>query len=169
MMRVNTIIALIGALAVTAAPGVAQRDFSGEWRLASATTNKSRNGGPGEQPVKTYVLDGSAFNCGRECRIVQKGVMLTIENAQLTDGTEAPSPTVTIPIDGHSHAVVDSLNPGNTIEAAGRWDGEKLQITSMLLGTPIGQTIFLEQNQLVVVKSFVTDPGAKLTLRYSKK
>jgi hypothetical protein len=37
------------------------------------------------------------------------------------------------------------------------------------VGIPITQTVSLEQNQLVVVKSYATDPDAKFTLRYTKK
>ena len=169
MMRVNAIVALVGVLAAPAAPGVAQTDLSGEWRLASATTNRSRNGGLGEQPTRSYVMDSSAFNCGRECRIVHNGSTLTVENAQLAAGATAPSPTVTFLVDGRSHAVVDSVTLGHTIEAVSRWEDGRLVITSMLLGMPITQTISLEQHQLVVVKLYVTDPGAKLTLRYAKE
>ena len=57
MMRVNAIVALVGVLAAPAAPGVAQPDLSGEWTLTSATTNRVRGGGSGEQPVRTYVMD----------------------------------------------------------------------------------------------------------------
>ena len=169
MMRVNAIVALVGVLAAPAAPGVAQTDLSGEWRLASATANRTRNGGPGEQPVRRYVMDAHAFNCGREYRIVHKGSTLTIENAQLKADATALSPTVTIVVDGRSHAVVDSVTPGNTIETVSRWEDGKLVITSMLLGIPITQTVSLEQNQLVVVKSYVGDSDAKVTFRYTKK
>jgi len=169
MMRVSAIVALVGVLAAPAPPGVAQANLSGEWRLASATANRTRNGEPGERPVRQYVSTGSAFNCGRECRIVHKGSTLTVENAQLKADATAPSPTVTIVVDGRSHAVVDSLTPGRTIETVSRWEDGKLVITSMLLGIPMTQTVSLEQNQLVVVKSYVTDPGAKFTLRYTKK
>ena len=169
MVRVNAIVALVGVLAAPAAPGVAQTDLSGEWRLVSATTNRSRNGGPGEQPTRSYVMDSSAFNCGRACRIVHKGSTLTVENARLSDGATAPSPTVTFVVDGRSHAVVDSVTLGHTIEAVSRWEDGRLVITSMLLGMPITQTISLEQHQLVVVKSDAIDPGLKRTLRYTKK
>ncbi len=170
MIRVDAILALVALLTASAAPQVAQINLSGEWKLASATANRTRNGGSGEQPVKQYVMDAHAFNCGRECRIVHKGSTLTVENARLKDGATAPSPTVTIVIDGRSHTVVDSVTPGHTIETSARWEDGKLRITSMLpVGIPITQTVSLEQNQLVVVKSYATDPDAKFTLRYTKK
>lgn len=168
MTHACAIVAFVGVLAAPAAQGASRPNLSGEWRLTSATTNMTRDGSTGEQPIRTYVFDYSAFNCGRECRIVHKGSTLTIENALLEAGATAPSPTVTIEVDGRPHTVVDSVNLGNTIETVSRWEDGKLLITSMLLGIGISQTVSLEQNQLVVVKSFVTS-DAKLTLRYTKK
>lgn len=168
-MRVNTMVAVLAMLLAAAAPALAQNNLSGEWRLATATTNRSRGGGPGEQPVRQYVMVGSAFNCGRECRIVHNGSTLTVENAQLEAGYTASSPTVTMVVDGRTHSVADSVTLGNTIEAVCRWEGGRLSITSTLLGKPITQVISLEQDHLVVVKSYITDPSAKLTLRYTKK
>jgi hypothetical protein len=144
------------------------RDLSGDWRLASATTNRTRGGAVGEQSTDTYRLDFSAFNCGRGCRILHNGTTLTIENAQLEDGATAPSLTVSIEIDGRPHRVVDSITLGNTIETVARWENGKLLITSMLSAVPLRQTISLEQDQLVVVKSFATS-DTKITLRYTKK
>jgi len=169
MKRVNVIVALVAVLTAFAAPGVAQPDFSGEWTLTTATSNRVRGGGSGEQPVRQYVMDFHAFNCGRECRIVHKGSTLTVENAQLKDGATAPSPTVTIVIDGKSHTVVDSFTQGNTIEAVARWQDGKLVITSMAGRLAMTQTVSLEQNQLVVVRSGLTDPDSKWTLRYTKR
>lgn len=96
MMRANVIVALVGMMAAQAAPKTAQPNLSGEWSLASATLNV----GSGEQPTTQFVSDYSAFNCGRECRIVYKGSTLTIENAKLDDGATAARPTVTIVVDG---------------------------------------------------------------------
>ena len=148
--------------------GFAPPDLSGEWKLASATTNRSRNGGPGEQPTRTYLSEGSAFNCGRECRIVHKASALTVEGALLKDGATTPGPSVTIVVDDQPHKVVDSVNPTNTIETVGRWEKDRLLVISMVAGVPTTQTVSLEQNQLVVVRSFVTS-DTKLTLRYVKK
>jgi hypothetical protein len=169
MMRVNATVLLVAALAAIGAPP-AQTDLSGEWTLASATTSSSRDGATGELPTKTYLSEFSAFNCGRACRIVYKGSTLTVENAQLKAGATSPSPTVTIVVDGRPHTVVDSITLGNTIETVGRWEGGTLLLTSMLSGSRIAlsQTISLDQNQLVVVKSFVTS-DAKFTLRYTRK
>ena len=166
-MRVHLIVTL---LAVLTGPQqrAAQPDLSGDWTLAAATTNRSRNGGPGEQPTTSYLSEGSAFNCARECRIVHRDSTITVENALLKAGATARSPTVTIVVDGQPHKVVDSVNIGNTIETIGRWEDGKLLITSTLFGKPNIQTISLENNQLVVVRSFVTS-DTKLTLRYTKK
>jgi len=165
MIRVNTIVALV---ALWATPGAKpQPDLGGQWILASATTTLGRDGSRGEQPTKTYVSDGWAFNCGRQCRIVQQGSTLTIEDARF-DGATAPSPTVTIVVDGQPHMVVDTITLGDTIQTVGRWEGDRLSITSMLLGKPMSQTISLEQGQLVVETLFTTSDG-KLTFRYTKK
>jgi len=169
MKRVHAIVALVAVLTAPAAPGVAQPDFSGEWTLTTATSNRVRGGGSGEQPVRQYVMDYLAFNCGRECRIVHKGSTLTVENAQLKDGATAPSPTVTIVTDGRSHTVVDSFTQGNTIEAVARWQDGKLVITNVVGRMLMTQTVSLEQNQLVVVRLGVNDPDSKWTLRYTKK
>jgi hypothetical protein len=167
MMRVSAISVLVGALAVPAASGLVQPDLSGEWTLVSATTTRTRDGATGEQHTRTYLSDFSAFNCGRGCRILHTGSTLTVENAQLKADATAPSETVTIVIDGRPHSVVDSITPGNTIETVARWEGNRLLITSMLSGIPLSQMISLEQNQLVVVKSFVTS-NTKFTLRYTR-
>lgn len=169
MRRVHAIVALVAVLTAFAAPGVAQPDFSGEWTLTTATSNRVRGGGSGEQPVRQYVMDFQAFNCGRECRIVHKGSTLTVERAQLKDGATAPSPTVVIVIDGQSHTVVDSVTQGNTIETVARWQDGKLVITSVVGRMLMTQTVSLEQNQLVVVRLGVNDPDSKWTLRYTKK
>jgi hypothetical protein len=157
MTRVNALVALVMLLA----QGTPAPNLSGEWKLASST----RNAGRGEEPQKRYVADGWAFNCGRECRIVQKGTTLTIENAQLADA-DASSPTVTIELDGKPHTVVDSGNRGSNLEVSGRWENGTLTITTMLAGRPTSQTISLDHSQLVVVTSLMT---SKLTYRYSKK
>lgn len=169
MRRVNVIVALVAVLTAFAALGVAQPDLTGEWTLTTATSNRVRGGGSGEQPVRQYVMDYLAFNCGRECRIVHKGSTLTVENAQLKDGATAPSPTVTIVTDGRSHTVVDSFTQGNTIEAVARWQDGKLVITNVVGRMLMTQTVSLEQNQLVVVRLGVNDPDSKWTLRYTKK
>ena len=169
MRRVNVIVALVAVLTAFAAPGVAQPDFSGEWTLTTATSNRVRGGGSGEQPVRDYVMEFHAFNCGRECRIVHKGSTLTVENARLSDGATAPSPSVAFVIDGQSHTVVDSVTPNRTIESVARWQDGKLVITSMAGPMRMTQTVSLEQNQLVVVRSGLTDPDSKWTLRYTRK
>jgi hypothetical protein len=169
MRRVNVIVALVAVLTAFAAPGVAQPDFSGEWTLTTATSNRVRGGGSGEQPVRDYVMEFHAFNCGRECRIVHKGSTLTVEQAQLKDGATAPSPSVAFVIDGQSHTVVDSVTPNRTIESVARWQDGKLVITSMAGPMRMTQTVSLEQNQLVVVRSGLTDPDSKWTLRYTRK
>ena len=170
MSRANVIVALVAVLTAFAAPGVAQPDFSGEWTLTTATSNRVRGGGSGEQPVRQYVMDYSPFNCGRECRIVHKGSTLTVERAQFKDGATAPSPTVAIVFDGKSHTVVDSVTPNRTIESVARWQDGKLVITSVVGRMLMTQTVSLEQNQLVVVRlGLITDPDSKWTLRYTRK
>jgi hypothetical protein len=93
---------------------------------------------------------------------------LTVENALLKTRATAPSPTVNIVIDGRAHLVVDSINLGNTIETVCHWKDGTLVITSTLFGRPVNQTISIEGNQLVVVKSFATS-DTKVTLRYTRE
>lgn len=167
-MLVNSVLVIVGLLAPTVSPKGAQPNLSGEWTLSSATTTGTRDGSTGEQATKTYLMDFSAFNCGRACRLVHKDSTLTVENAQLKDNETAKGQTVSIVTDGQKHTVIDSINIGNKIETVARWEDGKLSVTSMLAQIPLTQTISLEKNQLVVVKSFVTT-GTKLTLRYTKK
>ena len=159
---------MLAAMLAPSGPPRLEPDLSGEWTLASAMTNLARDGGSGEQPSKTFVADGWAFNCGRECRIVQKDSTLSVQHAQLAIGGGPPAPAVTIVVDSKPHAVIDSVNAGNTIETTGQWDGGKLSLVSMLLGRGLSQTVSLEQSQLVVVQVYPTS-SAKLTLRYVKK
>lgn len=168
MMFCEFVLVIVSVLATPTAPKAAQSNLSGEWTLSSAMTNGTRDGTTGEQATKTYLMDFSAFNCGRGCRLIHKDSTLTIENAKLKDDATAKSRTVSIVTDGQKHTVVDSINLGNKIETVARWEDGKLLITSMLSQIPLSQTISLEQNQLVVVKSFVTT-GTRLTLRYTKK
>jgi hypothetical protein len=72
-------------------------------------------------------------------------------------------------VDGRPHTVVDSVNLGNTIETVSRWENGNLLITSTLLGRPNTQTISLNQDQLVIVNTYLSYPDARLTLRYTKE
>jgi hypothetical protein len=125
-----------------------------------------RDGATSEEPIRQFVSDYSAFNCGRECRITYKGSTLTVENAKLDDQATAASPTVTIVVDGRSHAVVDSVTIGNAIDTVARWEDGKLLITSMTVGRPVLQTLSIEKDQLVVAKKFTSNTR---TFRYTKK
>jgi hypothetical protein len=162
------IAAVVGILSALAVQRGTPPDLSGEWKLTSATTNRTRDGRTGEQPTRTILAEGQAFNCGRQCRILNKNSTLTVENALLKTGATGPSPTVNIVIDGRPHMVVDSINLGNTIETVCHWKDGTLVITSTLFGRPVNQTISIEGNQLVVVKSFATS-DTKVTLRYTRE
>ena len=143
--------------------GTEPPNLSGEWKLVSSTTQGSR----GEQPSNRFVADERAFNCGRECRIVQTGATLTVENAQLNEGTSATSHSMTIELDGRPRKLVESTDPTRTAETTGRWEAGKVMISTMLYGRPATQTITLEKGQLVVVNDGAS--STKLVFRYTRK
>ena len=100
-------------------PSTQQRgsDLSGHWLLAAATTTLGRSaeqGGvpqpPSEVPTKATTVSGAAFNCGRDCTIVQTNQTLTVEAALLGSDVSRASP-VTFRLDEQVHLVTDSFNP----------------------------------------------------------
>jgi hypothetical protein len=98
--------------------------------------------------------------------MVLKDSTLTVENAQLEDKPSAPSPTVTIKLDGRPHTVVNSVDRGESLEVTGRLEGGVVSVTTMVAGRPVSQTISLDKTQLMIVSS-----GAATTFvfRYARK
>jgi len=154
--------ALVAMVALLTQGTVAPR-LSGQWTLASSVR---RSAARGEEPSTRYVAQGWAVNCGRSCQMVLKGSTLTVENAQLEEKPSAPSPTVTIELDGRPHKVVDSVNRGESLEVTGRLEGGSVSVTTMVAGRPVSQTISLDKTQLVVASS---GAAATFVFRYDRK
>jgi hypothetical protein len=173
---VNT---LTGALIVLAQFSVtaAQRQpvLSGHWVMISATTGDVRGQAPAraggasaEHHTRSNTVSGAAFNCGRECTIVQRAGTLTVGGALLSSAT-TPASTVVLQIDGKAHAVDDSFNPGRHVVATAAWHGNRLEITSPTGSHAFTQTLSVESRQLVVVTSIDIAPEDTTTFRYVKK
>lgn len=145
-----------------------QPNLSGEWVFMSGTTDSARGGTPGERPTKAHTTSGAAFNCGRECRIVQAGSSLTIEDARFDGHDGSTIPAVKLQLDGKPHMVVDSFNPGNTIEAISRWNDGKLLVDGTAWGALFKQSVWLERDELVVATSSVV-AGWTTKIRYERK
>lgn len=154
-------------------------DFSGNWVWVESRVSGA--GRSGETPAdgtrsSVHTSSGAAFNCGRECTIMQKGTTLTIDNAQLADykGKDPAerTPPVTFQIDGREAEVVDSFNPPRKLTAATKWDGNKLQITSGSRSSSFlwTQILSLEEGHLMVVHT-ATPNGepVRITMKYRKK
>jgi hypothetical protein len=157
--------------------GAAQRrpDLSGHWVLVTATIAAARTRGrpgtpqaSGEVPTTSNTVSGAAFNCGSECTIVQKGQMLTIDNAQLAL-SPTPAPAVTLHLDGHQTSAVDSFSPRREIPVTAKWNGDKLEITSSTGSHTITQLVSIEAGQLVVVTSVNIEADQPVTFKYKKK
>jgi hypothetical protein len=168
---------LAGVLILIPLTGVAQnrQNFSGEWVLVSATTTAPTRGGETqaagdrtERPTRSNTASGAAFNCGRECSIVHKGSILTIDKAFLAANTTTAAP-VTLRVDGNQTTVNDSFAPGREIPTRAAWNGDKLEITSSTGTRTITQRLSIEAAQLVVVTSLDTDAIPPVTFRYKKK
>ena len=168
---------LVGVLAMVPLSSAAQRppNFTGDWVLVSATTSGTGGRGEagtskpsGERRTTSNTASGAAFNCGRECTIAHKGQTLTIDNALLAENPAA-APAVTLPLDGRQTAVVDSFNPGRQIPATGKWNGDKLAITTSTGSIAFTQLLSIEAAQLVVVTSVNREGSSPLTLRYKRK
>ena len=145
-------------------------NFSGQWVLVTATSSGGRSVNSGavayttvERPTTSHTAFGAAFNCGRECTIVQDAQTLKIENAFLAARTE-PASVVTLQLTGRQLAPV--LGKPVTVTAA--WSAERLEIATE--STPVGysQTLWLDGIQLVVVTSDVQGMS-RVTLKYNKK
>jgi hypothetical protein len=168
--------AFVAALILVPPSVTAQRppDFSGEWVLVSATASGGGRGGTDrpdahrENQISSNTVSGAAFNCGRQCTIVQKGQTLTIDGASLAS-RDKRAPAVTLQMDGHQASVVDSFSPGRQILAAAQWVGDKLKITSPTSYLTTTQFVSLEATQLVVVTSADIEGDQPVTFRYNKK
>jgi hypothetical protein len=168
-MGAHAIATLLSVLATQGSVAPPQPNLSGDWVIVTAT-NSTRGGNSDDQsPTKSHTISGAAFNCGRECRLVQKGSALTIERAQIDGGDGSSTPAVTLQLDAQLQTVSDSVNPGNTIQTVSQWEDGKVVITSTTYGRLFAkQTISYDQTGLTVTtSSFVA--GWTLTLRYTKK
>jgi hypothetical protein len=155
-------------------PSTQQRasELSGHWLLAAATTTLGRSaeqGGvpqpPSEVPTKATTVSGAAFNCGRDCTIVQTNQTLTVEAALLGSDVSRASP-VTFRLDEQEHLVTDSFNPGRELRVTAKWNAGRLEIVT---GPRFRQAVSVESGQLVVVTSVMIEPAHRVTVRYAKK
>lgn len=175
MFRV--MLATLGSLLVlTPLQGAAQRppDFSGDWVLASATTTGGRataqsgKSEAGPTPIRSNAVSGAPLNCGRECRIVHKGQMLTIEKAFLAS-RQTSAPAVVLQIDGRQRSVVDAFSPSREIPVTAKWNGAKLEVSGSTGAHTITQSVSVEGTELVVITSVNIDSASPVTFRYKKK
>jgi hypothetical protein len=175
------ILGIVSALLVPAS-GAAQRqpNFSGHWMLVEAlstgaTRASSGTPAPGGVPTRSNTIGGAAVNCGRECTIVHKGQMLTIDNAQLADfagkDKSRRTPAVTFQLDGRRASVVDSFSPSRELSVTAKWNGDKLEVTTGEERLVHKQLLSLEEAQLVVVSvtSLNGERRSELTFKYKKK
>lgn len=165
---------VLGALVLMPSSTAAQKpNFSGDWHLESATTAGGARGAgasklSGERTITTNTAGGAAFNCGRECTIIQKGQTLTIEKALLASSS-TPAPVVTLQLDGQQAPVIDSFSPNRTILAAAKWKGSEIEIVSSTGSLTFTQLLSAEGAQLVVVTSLDRAGSSPVTFRYRQK
>ena len=168
---------LAGVLVLLPVSATAQSrpNLSGDWVLVSATTSGARGTGEagtadasGERPIRSNTAGGAVFNCGRECTIVHKGQMLTIDKALLGSNT-TPAPAVTLQVDGRPTSVLDSFSPNREIPVTAKWNGNKLEITGSTGSHTVTQLVFLDATQLVVVTSFDIAAAQPVTFIYKSK
>jgi len=178
-------VSVLGSLSVEAQSASARAaapqrrpDFSGQWVLVEAlVTGATRGSEESSAPRHTSsnTISGAAFNCGRECTIAQKGLALTIQNAELADypgkDKSRPTPPVTLQMDGVQRTVVDSFSPSRQLPVTATWQGNKLQITSGTGSLVQTQSLSLEAKQLVVVNVAQVngDRGSEVTFKYQQK
>jgi hypothetical protein len=153
-------------------------DFSGQWVLVEALVTGSTRGSEetsGPRHTSSNTISGAAFNCGRECTIAQKGLTLTIQNAELADypgkDRSRPTPAVTLQMDGDQRSVVDSFSPSRQLPVTAKWEGNELEITSGRGSLVQTQSLSLEGKQLVVVNVAQVngDRGSEVTFKYQRK
>jgi hypothetical protein len=120
-----------------------------------------------ERPTKVNTASGAAFNCGRECTIVHRGLTLTINDALLASNPQA-APAVTLQLNGRQMSVLDSFNPPAEIPATAAWKGNKLVITSSGTVRTTTQLLSIEASELIVITSTGTD-APRVTLKYKKR
>jgi hypothetical protein len=139
--------------------------------LAAATTTSGRSESrgapqpPREAPTTVTTVSGAAFNCGRECTIVQANQALTVETALLgSDVTKVPP--VTFRLDDQKRFVDDSFNPGRELTVTAKRNGDTIEIVTV---PRFSQKVSVESGQLVVVTSVMAVAGDKVTFRYTRK
>jgi hypothetical protein len=178
-------ISLLGSLPVEAQSASARAttrqrrpDFSGRWVLVEALVSGSTRGSEetsGPRHTSSNTISGAAFNCGRECTIAQKGLTLTIQNAELAGypgkDKSPPTPPVTLQMDGDQRSVVDSFSPSRQLPVAAKWQGNTLEITSGTGSVVQTQSLSLKGKQLVVVNvaQINGDRRSEVTFKYQQK
>jgi hypothetical protein len=156
---------------VVAVPATAQRspDLSGRWEFAGGITTSSRTSSDNTpRSTTSNTISGAAFNCGRECTILQKGQTLTIADAHLA-ARPNPAQAITIRIDGRPAAVTDTFSPSRALSVTAKWNGEKLEVATASGAHTVRQTIYLDAKELVVVTAVEIGDIKPVTFRYRKK
>lgn len=176
-MKMSSLVMVVELLLVlpVMAQDSSKPNLSGDWVLVQATAEGGRVGGkdrpykPGEgTQTSANTVSGAAFNCGRQCTIVQSGQTLKIANALL--GSDAqPAPAITLRGDGREASVIDSFSPTRDLSATATWDGQKLEVRTARGADSAVQSVTIEGAQLVVVSSFSNVAARSVTLRYEKK
>ena len=158
---------------LTPAGQAPMQNLSGDWVLSTATTTGGgRSTAPGNStssgrhtPISSTAIGGAAFNCGRQCKIVQKGKTLTVQGALLGEDP-APAAAVTFSLDGKETGVVDVFNPQQKLTASARWN---LKVLEVLTPPRYTQVISLESRQLVVVTTMNKIPDSQIVYKYDRK
>lgn len=175
--QIVTIVLSAVVLMPISATGQGAPAFSGTWVLVtttrSGTSSSGRSSAPATQvkpnaPPTVNTASGAAFNCGRQCTIVHKGLTLTVDNAFL-GSDKTPAPAVTLELNGREMSVVDSFNPDRELRVKATWTGKHVEVISAPAKHEVNQSITLDAGQLVVVTSYSADPGRAVTLRYKKQ
>ncbi len=169
-------ILIVSLLLLASGPYQRTPDLSGDWVLVGATASRARSGGEdrpyrettGETRTTANTFSGAAFNCGRECTIVHKGLELTVHNARLSSKKTA-APVVTLHLDGRQMSVVDSFSPNREISVMAKWNGLKLEVASLAASDTVTQSVGIEAEQLVVIGYYRRDRTRSVTLRYEKR
>ena len=160
----------VSVLILTSVLGAAQRrpDLSGDWVLVRATTAAATASSASvEIPTAANTFSGAAFNCGRQCTIVHKGMTLTIIRALLSEES-TPASTVALQISGRPLSIVDSFSPERKLSATAKWSDARLEITSVSGPLTVSQSITIEAEELVVVTSMRQPSRQPVTFRYKR-
>ena len=148
--------------------------MSGDWVLESATSTGGRSASGTQPPAGTHAImsttisGAAAFNCGRQCRILQKLQTLTIDEAILEENAR-PAVPVRLVSNGVQTPVNDSFNPGGMIPVTTKWNRDELEIVSSTGSHAYTQRLTMHDGRLVVVTSINRDDEPPVTYTYKRR